>query len=168
MPKEDETPTASNAQIRARMAAHRALVLQNGLTGPRTNAPAACAFEAHDVVRCTVTQTDAARAYLLASSQQGRLFALALSEVFGIIDPALSIALDVTPRAAMEDIEGDIGHILSIVLARQETHLHTFHINAIHTAQIHPVTRLPAFHALNMARELGRLYQIHFPQTTQE
>lgn len=147
------------ARIRDRRAAHRALVTQAGLHGPLHDGPAGCAFLEHEIVRVSVTQTDAAKAYLLQSNQQGRLFPLALSEVFGAIAPDVSIHLDVMPRAERQDIEGDDGHIITITVLKDGKQHHAFHQNAVHLVTIHPQTRMPVFNALNVARELGRLYQ---------
>ena len=170
MNEEDIRPQATPAQIRARLAAHRALVEANGLSGPRMAMPSACAFEAHDVLRCAMTQTDAARTFLIASNQQGRLFPLALGEVFGLIDPSLAIEIDVSPRAQMAAIDGDDGFILIITIRLGDVTRHVFHLNAIHlhAMHVHPDTRAPIFHALNTARELGRVYQSLYPTHPEE
>jgi len=148
------------AQIRARRATHAAIIAAYGLSGPPAMVPAGCLFLEHEVIRAVVTQTEAARDYLAASSSQGRLFPQALGEAFGALDPDLVIALDVSPRAEHDDIDGDTGHILSITISHNVQQRHTFHTNAGHTQTIHPQTRLPVFSALETAKEIVRLYQI--------
>jgi len=60
-------------------------------------APARRLFALEDVRRIPVTQTDAARAFLVSSSSEGRIFPQALSEALALVDGIASIDIDVTP-----------------------------------------------------------------------
>ena len=168
-PTQPDPPTP--AQVRERRATHTALIRFYQNTGalhwvvPMTaHGPSQRAFAVHEVVRCVVTQTPAAWEYLVTSSREGRIFPLALAEAFGTIDPDLTLALDVTPRNAMDAIAGTEGHILSVTVASNGVARHTWHLNAGHTQHIHPTTRVPTFSAIETAKELVRIYLSLYPQ----
>jgi hypothetical protein len=161
MPDEPTHPSPpSNATIRTTGAAHRELLRRYGLRGPHDHMPAGVHFLEHEVVRIPVTQTPAARAFLVTTSAQGRLFPHALAEVFGAIPSIASIALDAPTRATLDAIQGDQGIIVSVTITPTVGSTHTFHLNGANLCQIHPRTRIPAFNALATSTELARLYHL--------
>lgn len=166
MPNEPTQPTPlTNAQLRQRGAAHRDLMRKYGMRGPHDHMAAGVHFLEHEVVRAEVTQTTAARYFLVTTSAQGRLFPHALSEAFGALPRVVMVALDATPRADMDAIQGDQGTIVSVTISEEGTARQTFYLNGATLCQINPRTRTPAFNALSTASELARLYLINYPES---
>ena len=64
---------------------------------PPGQAPAKRLFALEDVKRIPVTQTDAARAFLISSSSEGRLFPQALSEALAGVAGVASVDIDIAP-----------------------------------------------------------------------
>jgi hypothetical protein len=129
---------------------------------PAGQAPATRLFALEDVRRLPVTQSDAARAFLISSSSEGRIFPQALSEALAGVDGVASIELDVTPVGDHLPAHPTPAAPVLVVTIHPTQYAHLNTRRALLMAQdlttLHPITHRVLFRAAPMAQHLATLH----------
>jgi hypothetical protein len=121
-------------------------------------------FDTEQLRRIPVTVSDAAQTYINGTTQQGRLFPLALSEMFGSHDSIVSVEVDILKKSELFSLaynEDDTSQLLRITVKHADESMEdgVKIINADDLNVTHP-SGLWGFNAAQTAHELLRLHKM--------